>query len=94
MVCEEALHRRMDSAAARRDIGNICTQELPLAEEETERLSEYAVPIRPDQLPKPQLNPPGGGGVAKGARVQGHRSQGHTHRPPGPGKGSGKVRHE
>ena len=53
MVCEEATHRLMYGAAARRDIAYLCTQALPLplTEEETERLSEYAVPIRPEPLP-------------------------------------------
>mmetsp|Transcript_138449 Transcript_138449/g.240803 ORF Transcript_138449/g.240803 Transcript_138449/m.240803 type:complete len:89 (-) Transcript_138449:369-635(-) len=36
MVCEEALHRHMYSAAAYRDIAYICTQELPLTEAETQ----------------------------------------------------------
>ena len=53
MVCEEAIHRLMYGAMARRDIAYLCTQALPLplTDEETERLSEYAVPIRPEQLP-------------------------------------------
>ena len=43
----------MYGAMARRDIAYLCTQALPLplTEEETERLSEYAVPIIPEQLP-------------------------------------------
>ena len=53
MVCEEATHRLMYGAAACRDIAYLSTQALPLplTEDEAERLSEYTVQIRPEQLP-------------------------------------------
>ena len=53
MVSEEALHRLMYGAAACRDIAYLSTQALPLplTEDEAERLSEYTVQIRPEQLP-------------------------------------------